>query len=75
MRPYRNLSGDSGVRAYATGPDFIDVRFASGEVYRYDYASTGRAAVERMKRLAADGRGLSTYIAKNVRERYARKSP
>jgi len=73
MRPYRNLSGNSGVSAYETGADFIKLRFAGGDTYLYDYRRPGRRDVERMKRLAAAGTGLSTYVAQRVRERYAAK--
>jgi hypothetical protein len=70
MTPYRNLSGDSGVLAYAIGADFIDVQFAGGDIYRYTSASAGAAALAQMKRLAASGRGLSTFISQVVRENY-----
>jgi hypothetical protein len=75
MKPYRNLSGTSGVTAYEVGPDFIRVRFRETPdvVYLYDYESPGAAHVERMKALAEEGRGLSGYISQQVRERYRRK--
>lgn len=72
MKRYRKLSGGSGVLAYElVGADAIDVKFADGTVYSYSYASTGRDRVERMKALARAGRGLSTYIAQQVRGAYA----
>jgi len=70
MTPYKNLSGDSGVTAYAIGRDFIDVRFAGGDIYRYTSASAGAADLSQMKQLAVAGRGLSTFISQQVRERY-----
>ena len=75
MKPerYRNLSGDSGVTYYATGPDFIAVQFHDPNVYIYDDTSPGRAHVEKMKALASAGRGLSGYISQHVREAFARK--
>lgn len=73
MLRYGNLSGDSGVVAYENGSDSIMVQFADGMAYVYTYASAGRGNVETMKRLAASGRGLSTFIVQNVRKRYARK--
>jgi hypothetical protein len=73
MKPYRNLAGDSGVEAYETGPDSITVQFRGAGVYVYDHATTGREAVARMKRLASAGRGLSTFIARYVKDRYASK--
>ena len=63
MQPYLNLSGDSGVRAYELGPDFIDVQFQDREKpYRYRSERVGRENVEQMKKLAVAGRGLSTFI-------------
>lgn len=64
MKPYRNLSGKSGVVAYGIGPDFIDVEFKGGARYRYTYRSAGQESIEAMKLLAAAGRGLSTFIAR-----------
>lgn len=73
MRRYANLSGDSGVTGYEIGPDFIRVEFQDAGVYRYTYASTGAREVEDMKRLAAAGRGLATYVNMRVRDRYDRR--
>jgi hypothetical protein len=73
MVRYRNLSGDSGVVAYEIGSDWIDVKFQDGWIYRYSYASAGPFHVEIMKGLAKDGRGLSTYVVRNVRKSYASK--
>ena len=74
-RPYQNLSGDSGVRFYAAGADFLRVWFIGGDGYEYDYDKPGRSHVEEMKRLAEAGRGLATYISRYVRENFARKLP
>lgn len=73
MKRYKNLSGDSGVLAYETGEDYIKVKFRDGDVYLYNYIVTGRDKVERMKDLAEEGRGLSTFISRYVRERYTEK--
>jgi len=74
MRPYLNLSGNSGVREYEPGPDFIRVQFHSGDLYLYTYESAGRDNVEEMKRLAVAGKGLSTFISQHreVRNGYMR---
>jgi hypothetical protein len=74
MKRYKNLSGNSGVVAYKFDGDSITVQFEDG-VYQYTYASTGRSRVERMKVLAAAGTGLSTFIARYVRDAYAAKFP
>ncbi|MHB9840679.1 hypothetical protein Q8F57_038335 [Paraburkholderia terrae] len=73
MKRYRDLSGQSGVVAYEVSDDAITVKFRDGDVYLYDYATTGRREVEEMKRLAVAGQGLSTYISRYVRERFAVK--
>ena len=70
MKKYGRLSGDSGVVAYQVADEAIEVRFVDGKIYRYSHASTGVAHIERMKLLASQGRGLSTYISKYVRNRY-----
>jgi hypothetical protein len=72
---YQNLDGDSGVEAYELGTDFIDVQFRNGVTYRYDHTAPGDLHVRRMKQLAIDGRGLSSYISRHVRDAYARKWP
>jgi len=73
MNAYLNLSGNSGVKAYQTGPDYIDVQFEDGSIFRYTYSSTGREAVEEMKNLAEAGKGLTGYISRYIRENYAVK--
>lgn len=70
MRSYGNVSGDSGVRAYELGADFIRVQFKDRGPYTYSYRTAGRAHVETMKTLAQTGRGLSTYISRYVKDRY-----
>jgi hypothetical protein len=74
MRPYANLSGDSGILAYEPGPTFIRIQFRSGDPYVYTYESVGQENVERMKVLAAAGKGLSTFISQHpsVRNGYVR---
>lgn len=73
MKRYRNLSGNTGVIAYAIAADAIDVQFAGGDIYVYSYASAGREHVEEMKRRAAAGRGLATFISRHVQHAYASK--
>jgi hypothetical protein len=76
MERYRDLSGTSGVTAYAIKPDAIDIQFSGGVVYTYTVASAGRAHIQQMKRLARSGSGLSTYISQHVRDAYAsRRDP
>lgn len=71
MRRYRATSGNAGVTGFAEGKDFIRIQFQDGSVYQYDHNVPGKENVDEMKRLANLGKGLTTYINKNVRERYA----
>ena len=73
MQPYGNQGRASGVLAYELHDDAIDIRFANGDVYRYDTTTPGAVDVELMKRFARAGRGLASYISKYVRDRYAAK--
>jgi hypothetical protein len=73
MTPYRNSSGRSGVLAYEIQRESILVEFRHGGRYLYNYDTTGREHVEEMKVLALEGRGLATYINKNVRAMFAAK--
>lgn len=68
MRRYGNASGDSGVVAYETGPDFIFVRFQGGQVYGYFAAQAGTAHIATMQAKAVAGRGLSAYIARHAEQ-------
>ena len=71
MTPYLRLAGETGVTAFHIRAEAIEVRFVDGYIYTYSYAVPGRVHVEAMKLLAREGRGLSTYISRNVREKYA----
>ena len=62
---------ESGVVAFLPGDEYIDVEFRDGRRYRYSYAMPGRKEVERMKELAEAGKGLTTFINKYVRDRFA----
>ena len=73
MESYANAGGDSGVVAYEVGDDSIAVQFKGGAEYLYNYASTGQANVEQMKKLARAGQGLNSYISRVVKKAYARK--
>ncbi len=73
MITYKNLSGDSGVIAYHPIDDGIEVRFRNGDTYVYTTTATGVEEIREMLRLAQAGKGLSTYISRYVRDRYAFK--
>ena len=72
MQRYRNLSGESGVVAYAYGDDWIEVEVGGRRFrgYRYTARSAGRERVERLKALAEAGRGLASYISREVKGGY-----
>lgn len=74
MKRYRNLSGHSGVVAYAIDEEAIRVKFRDGATYEYTHASAGPAHVEAMKKLAVAGRGLSSYISRHVGTAYASRT-
>ena len=68
-----NLGGNSGIAGYEIGDNSIIVAFRNNTAYLYTYGSTGRDAIERMKLLAAEGRGLNSFISSVVKKRYASK--
>ncbi len=65
MQPYARLSPNPGVTEYEPGTDFIRVRFKNSTIYTYTVRSAGHVAIAEMNRLAALGKGLSTYIAQH----------
>jgi hypothetical protein len=71
MPLYANLNGDSNVYAYEMGIDYIRVQFnGTRKIYQYSYLKAGMFHVEQMKILAESGRGLNSYITRNVRNLY-----
>lgn len=65
MKSYKSKSRKvSGVTAYDIGDDFIIAVFKNKSKYTYTYDSAGLTAIEIMKVLALQSKGLSTYIAK-----------
>lgn len=73
MPLYRDINGDSGVRAYELGDGTITVHFEKGGSYVYTNASAGAHHIVEMQRLAQLGDGLNAYINKHVRKNYASK--
>ena len=73
MQPYGDRTRQHGVVAYEIGPDWIEVEFTSGWIYRFSYNMPGQLRVDRMKQLAASGKGLSTFISRHVKNRYDSK--
>lgn len=64
---YKNLGGNSSIRAYEITPTSINVQFNNGKWYSYSCSKAGRYHVETMKTLADKGIGLCSYI-----QRYAK---
>jgi hypothetical protein len=73
MKPYKSKNRNAGVVAYEAGKDLIIIQFQDGSVYLYTYRKPGKNEVSEMKKLAALGIGLTTFINKYVRERYEAK--
>jgi len=72
MEPYKNFSGNSGVREFEIHKAGIILRFGNEKAYYvYNYDKPGKPDVEQMKKLARIGKGLTTYINQNVRGNYA----
>lgn len=71
MQQYAGQRKNHGVVAYEVGPDSIDVEFTSGWIYHFTYQKPGQTRVEHMKHLAEAGTGLTTFINKHVRNRFA----
>lgn len=76
MRTYSNKGGDSNVRTYEYGEDWIAVTFSDGSTYEYQSAKIGQHHIARMKQLADSGKGLNAYINTHpeVSKGYSRKS-
>jgi hypothetical protein len=72
MKSYANRSGDSPVKAYQIIENGIEVVFGK-TAYGYTESVTGALEIAEMIGLAEEGRGLSTYISKHIKKRYAYK--
>lgn len=73
MEKYTNPTGRSGVIGFEIGRRHIDVQFIDGHVYRYARPQITKAEFDEMARRAKHRDGLSTYITRHIRGRYARK--
>lgn len=70
MKKYRNITGNSGITAYDISLKGISVEFNYDAVYLYTYSSAGKKVIEKMKQLATEGQGLSTYISQYVKDKF-----
>ena len=67
MKGYKNTH--SGVNAYEFGPNYIITKFGK-QYYLYSSKITGVKNINRMKELATIGKGLSSFISRNIRKNY-----
>lgn len=74
MVTYKNLGGDSNIRAYKIDTESISVEFNDKSIYHYTCESVGSSNIVEMHRLALLGQGLNSFINKNVRKNYTHKS-
>ena len=73
MENYKNLSKNSGITHYELGEKYIKVWFINKpKFYVYDNIRPGINHIEKMKTLATLGKGLGTYISRNIRGNYRR---
>ena len=71
MQNYADINDDSGVSSYEIGAAYLKVWFNRDSTsYVYSYSSAGEYHVEHMKKLAVAGKGLNTFIDKNVKRDY-----
>jgi hypothetical protein len=72
--PYKSKSPNTGVSSYELLDDAILLEFTDHKFqYLYNAEKPGSKHVAIMRKLAEQGKGLSTYINQHVRENYARK--
>ena len=74
METYKNLNGNSGIKAYKISGESIEIQFADGSAYLYNDEVNGKRTIEIMKGLAEKGIGLTTYINREVRDQFAKKT-
>ena len=75
MERYLNKDGNSGVSEYRINDYSIELIFnKSNVVYTYNEIKPGKTYVDEMKRLAKDGRVLSTYVSQVVKDNYYSKA-
>ena len=73
MPLYKNTSKNSGIISYSIGANYIKIVFKDGEAYLYSHKSAGKTHINKLKALAKEGKGLTTYINQHVKEKYESK--
>lgn len=66
MKPYQNLNGNSNIQSFQIYGDGIKVKFDDGTILLYLEEKIGKEIVDRMKMLAAEGKGLGTFIGESA---------
>jgi hypothetical protein len=74
MIKYLNQGLNSNVEYYLPSFNSILVRFRGGAEYLYTNEATGEYHVNNMKQLASIGKGLTSYINRRVKFKYAKKT-
>ena len=69
MQAYLNRSRRSRIISFETGHDYIKLHFQNGRLRVFNEKAYGVKAIADMKRLATEGRGLYTYILKNITDK------
>lgn len=72
MKNY-NGSENAGVSDFEFTENGIILKFKDGRIYLYSYKRPGREHVEKMKTLALNGSGLTTYVNQHIRNNYDNK--
>lgn len=73
MVRYRNRGGASGVVGYEISDEGIKVKFHDNMIYLYTDESAGSENIREMKKLAEAGKGLNSFINREVKKNYAKK--
>ena len=73
LQAYGDPDRSSGVTHFVLLPAAMILLFANGAAYLYTEQYVGSIHLHTMQRFAAAGRGLSTYINRNIGERYTDK--
>jgi len=64
MFRYKNKARASGVLAFKSGNNYIDVLFHDNSYYRYTKSSAGYDVLRKMQYLARLGVGLNSFISR-----------
>lgn len=70
MQAYLNNGGNSAIKEFEIGADYILVKFKTDKIYKYSYKSADVERIEQMKTLALNGSGLNSYINRFVKYDY-----